>query len=171
MLSDYNYVGTIVGTHALKGEVKIYSVTDFKASRYAIGNTLYIDYQGKLVPVVVKSHREHKGFDLVSFEGHPSINEVEKYVKSKIYVAHSQLEELPEDEYYYFQLMGCSVRTTDDVIGIVKDIVNYGASDILVVKNDQGKEYMIPFVDDFIVDVDLDAQMITVQVIEGLLGD
>lgn len=171
-MEDYIYVGKIVGTHALKGEVKVISETDFKDERYQKGSRLYLSVNGEMVPVTVESHRTHKHFDLLTFEGLHSINDVERYVNSEIYVHTSQLESLEDDEYYYFELMGCTVITEDDVeVGVVTKVVNYGASDLLVVKDDRGKEVMIPFVDEFILEVNLETRTIRIHVIEGLLGD
>lgn len=171
MNKEYYYIGTIIGPHALKGEVKIFSETDFKEERYQIGNTLYIEKNNQVIAVKVKSHREHKGNDLVSFEGYSSINDIEQFNKCKIYVHESQLQELDEDEFYYHQLIGSVVKTADRVLGKVKDIVNYGASDILIIEDDSKKEIMIPFIDEFIEEIDLEEQVIIIDPIEGLLGD
>jgi 16S rRNA processing protein RimM len=172
MHTEYTAIGTIIGTHALKGEVKVYSTTDFQAERYKIGNLIYIDYQGELLKVKIKDHREHKGNDLLLFEEYPSINDVEKFNKCKIYVHQSQIQALDEDEYYYEELMGCTVLDqAGTVIGNVKDVVNYGASDIIVVEGETKQEWMIPFVNDFIEEVDLDKRTIIISPIEGLLGD
>jgi 16S rRNA processing protein RimM len=172
MHDEFTVVGTIIGTHSLKGEVKVYSVTDFKEERYKIGNTLHIAFRDEMIPVKIKTFREHKGNALLSFEGYPSINDVEQFIKSKVYVHNSQLQELEEDEFYYFELMGCTVMTKDEKeIGVIKDIVNYGASDIIVVENLEQKEVMIPFVEDFIEEVDLETRTVVINPIEGLLGE
>lgn len=171
-MDEYIYVGKIVGTHALKGEVKVISETDFKDERYAKGSRLFLRLNEEMVPVTVKSHREHKQFDLLSFEEYPTIDHVEPLVKSELYVHTSDLSLLDEDEYYYFELMGCTVVTEEDQeVGIVKKVVNHGASDLLIVSTDDGKEHMIPFVNEFIREVDLETRTIRIHVIEGLLGD
>lgn len=171
-MEEYIYVGKIIGTHALKGEVKVISETDFKEERYAQGSRLYVSINDELIPVTVKSHRVHKQFDLLSFDEYESIDEVEKIVKGELFVHESQLSPLEEDEYYYYELMGCTVITEEgEEVGIVKRLVNYGASDLLIVQTDSGKEHMIPFVDEFIREVDIETRTIRIHVIEGLLGD
>jgi len=169
-MDDYLFVGTIVGTHALKGEVKIASTTDFKEERYKKGNTLYIKKNETLIPVKVKNYRPHKEYDLVSFEGYLDIDAVLHFKQCKIYVDKSQLNELEEDEFYYHELVDCQVFHESRLIGIVKDVVNYGASDLIIVKDGE-KEHMIPFVDEFIVDVDTKNKKVQINVIEGLLGE
>ncbi|MDF2699530.1 MAG: rimM [Haloplasmataceae bacterium] len=170
-MEEYFVIGTIIGPHALKGEVKILSTTDFKAERYAKGNTLYIEKNNEKIQVQIKSYRAHKDFDLVCFENYNDINAVEPFSKCKVYVPHSQLEDLEEDEFYYHELIGCVAYSNETKLGIVKDIVNYGASDILIIEDETNKEIMIPFVDDFIEEVDLDAQKIMIHLVEGILGD
>ncbi|HEY8364545.1 MAG TPA: ribosome maturation factor RimM [Haloplasmataceae bacterium] len=170
-MNDYIVIGKIVGTHALKGEVKIYSSTDFREERYKKGQLLYIEKDGKMVEVKVKSYRNHKQFDLVGFEGYDNINLVEPFVKCKIYIKEEDLQELDEDEYYYHELKECDVYHDNKYVGKVVDIVNYGASDILVVRNEDNQENMIPFVNDFIIDVDIENKRIDINVIEGLINE
>jgi 16S rRNA processing protein RimM len=171
-MDNYYVVGTIIGTHALKGEVKVYSVTDFKENRFKKGSTLYIEKDGQMIKVTVKTHREHKETDLISFLEYNTINDVEQFKKCKLYVDESDIhDELDEDEFYYRQIIGCKIVYNNETIGEVKDIVNYGASDLLVITHVNGKEIMIPFVDEFILAIDLEEQIIEIDVIEGLLGE
>lgn len=170
-MSKYYFIGVIVSTHALKGEIKIHSSTDFSDERYKIGNSLYIQLNQEMVKVVVKSHRKHKGFDLVSFVDYDDINKVMPFVKCKIYVSEEDVLPLDENEYYYHELFDCEVIYDEKNIGKVKDVVNYGASDILVIKKNNDKEIMIPFVDEFIKDVDKENKKIYIDVIEGLLDN
>lgn len=168
-MNEYYVIGTIVSTHALKGEVKIYSTTDFRKERYQIGSTLYIKKDNQMIEVTIKSYRPHKEFELVTFENFNDINAVMPFVKCKIYVSGNNLQTLDEDEYFYHQLFECLVYHENQLIGKVVDIVNYGASDILIIHDNNNKEVMIPFVNEFIVDVDTENKKIQIEVIEGLL--
>ena len=79
-MTEYLNVGKIVNTQGIKGEVRVISTTDFPEERYKKGEVLTLFQEGKApVELTVKSHRKHKNFDLLSFENHPSINDVEKY--------------------------------------------------------------------------------------------
>jgi 16S rRNA processing protein RimM len=170
-MSKYYAIGTIVSPHALKGEVKIYSTTDFRAERYKVGNTLYIEQDGVMIELKIKSYRTHKNYDLVTFEDYPDINSITPLIKSKLYISEAELQELNEDEFYYHELYDCKVYHNDNLIGNVVDVVNYGASDILVIKTEKNQEIMIPFVDDFIKLVDSDNKIIDINVIEGLINN
>ena len=68
-MTDYLNVGKIVNTQGIKGEVRVISKTDFPEERYQKGATLLL-FQEKKAPIelVVKSHRKHKNFDILSFE-------------------------------------------------------------------------------------------------------
>ena len=76
----YN-VGKIVNTHGIRGEVRVISSTDFPEERYAVGNKLSLFQEGKKTPLVltVATHRQHKNFDLLTFEGYLTIEMVEAF--------------------------------------------------------------------------------------------
>ena len=166
-------VGKIVNTHGVKGEVKVVSTTDFPEERYQKGNTLYL-FQNKgqnPIELVIKSHRNHKSFDLLTFEGFENINEVEKFKEGILKVQEDQLQELDEGEYYLHEIVGCKVVTTGgEDLGTVKEILSPGANDVWVVKGERGKEYLIPYIEDIVISVDIEEQLITIEPMEGLLS-
>ena len=167
---DFLQVGKIVNTHALQGEVKVVSNSDFKEDRFKKGSTLVIDFNGEHVEVVVATHRVHKGADLLKFKHLNSINDVEKYKGCALLVSTDDLEELEENEFYYFEIIGCEVVTTDgEKIGEISEILETGANDVWVVKRQGQKDALIPYIEDVVKDVDIDAKTVTIQVLEGLL--
>lgn len=90
--------------------------------------------------MVVKSHRKHKNFDILSFEGHPNINDVEKYRDGILKVAKDNLAELAEDEFYYHQIIGATVYDeTGSELGKIKEILSPGANDVWVVQRPKKK--------------------------------
>ncbi len=167
---DFLQVGKIVNTHALQGEVKVVSNSDFKEDRFKKGSTLVIDFNGEYVEVVVATHRVHKGADLLKFKHLNSINDVEKYKGCALLVSTDDLEELEENEFYYFEIIGCEVVTTDgEKIGEISEILETGANDVWVVKRQGQKDALIPYIEDVVKDVDIDTKTVTIQVLEGLL--
>ncbi|MBA2874015.1 ribosome maturation factor RimM [Thermaerobacillus caldiproteolyticus] len=165
-------VGKIVNTHGIRGEVRVISRTDFAEERYKKGNTLYIFMENAPQPieVTVKSHRVHKSFDLLAFEGYDNINLVEKFKGALLKVPESQLGELEEGEYYFHQIIGCTVVTEGgETIGTVKEILTPGANDVWVVKGNNGKEILIPYIADVVIDVNVKEKTITIRPMEGLL--
>lgn len=163
-------IGKIINTHGIKGELKIISSTDFEEERFAVGNTVNIQFGKELVPMEVASFRRHKGCLLVAFKDLLNINFVEKYKGCVISVDSDELQELDEDEVYFYQLLDCQVVDEEEnELGKVVEIIETLAHDTLRVRNAEGKEVLIPYVDAFIVDADIDLKKIVVHVIEGLL--
>ena len=91
-------VGKIVNTHGIKGEVRVISKTDFPDERYKKGNALFLFMPDKDEPIelIVKSHRVHKNFDLLTFEGYDNVNQVEKFKGGILKVPENQLGSLDE---------------------------------------------------------------------------
>ncbi|MBT2257314.1 ribosome maturation factor RimM [Priestia megaterium] len=164
-------VGKIVNTHGVKGEVRIVSTTDFADERYEKGNKLYIfkEKQSEPVEVTVASHRRHKNFDLLTFEGYHNVNDVEHYKNCEVKIPEEQLTDLEDGEFYFHEIIGCTVKTEDGVeVGTVKEILTPGANDVWVVKKG-GKEVLIPYIDDVVQSIDIDEKEIVITVMEGLL--
>ncbi|SDB88405.1 16S rRNA processing protein RimM [Pelagirhabdus alkalitolerans] len=171
-MTHYYNVGKIVNTHGIKGEVKVVRITDFE-DRFTPGNRLYLFSNDTSEPIelTIKHHRVHKGFDMLSFEGYESINEVEPLKDSLLKIHQSEQSELEEHSYYYHQIIGCDVQTIDqEHIGTVSDVLSPGANDVWVVKPAKGKDILIPYIEDVVIEVDLEKQLITIDPIEGLLS-
>ena len=93
-------IGKIVGTHGLKGELKIRSNSDFADKRFKKGNEIIISYQNQDLVYKIITSRIHKGNYLVSFRDNQDINLVEKYIGSFVY-GYKDDELLDADEYFY----------------------------------------------------------------------
>jgi 16S rRNA processing protein RimM len=152
-------IGTIVNTHGLRGDLKIRSESDFKAQRFAVGATLWINNE----PFTVVMFRSQKGFDVVHFKG---VDSIESATALKNQTLYAPLEEglLEEGEYHTSQLVGCQVVEAGVPLGVVDAVRHYPAHPVLVVN----KTLMIPFVDAFIDKVDLSTNTIHVTLIEGM---
>jgi len=166
-------VGKIVNTQGIKGEVRVISKTDFPEKRYKAGNVLYLFMPNSKTPIelTVKSHRTHKNFELLTFEGLNNINDVEKFKEGILKVPESQQDELEADEFYYHEIIGCLVATTrGDEIGKVTEILSPGANDVWVVKGKDGKDLLIPYIHDVVKKVDVKEKVILIEPMEGLLS-
>lgn len=167
----YIEIGRAVNTHGLKGELKIDSWSDFDDIRYTPGNTIYLEKNGQHIPFTVKSYRPHKGRALVAFEELADISAAEAYKGCIVCVDEKDRHELPEGEYYFDELIGLMVedeagRHIGEVIAVEE---TNGAQDNLRVKREGNSDVLIPYVDEFIVNIDPEVRVITVHVIEGLL--
>ena len=170
-MENYLAVGKIVNTQGLKGEVRVISVTDFANERYKKGSLLTIFQDGKETgKVTVKSHRKHKNFDLLTFENHPRIEDVEIYKGSELKVSKEHIQELEGEDYYYHQIIGLSVVTDEgEELGEIKEILSPGANDVWVVKAKANKDILLPYIDDVVKEVNLEEGRVVVSIMEGLL--
>ena len=167
---DYLKVGKIVNTHALQGEVRIISNSDFKDERFKVGSKLFIDHQNEYIPVTVKNHRVNKNFDLIKFVDLNHINDVEKYKGCDILVDASQLSELESGEFYFHEIIGCTVHTEDgQKLGIIDDILQTGANDVWIIKREGEKDVLIPYIEDVVKRVDIENKTVYIELLEGLI--
>lgn len=164
-------VGKIVNTHSLKGEVKVISSTDFEEERFKKGSKLLITRGNQLIrEVVVQSYRNHKNFLLVKFEGIDSAEEAEKLKNLQIKIDSDEVGELEENEFYFHQIIGCEVFDENDKnLGEIIDILTPGANDVWVIKGENGKEILIPYIEDVVKKIDITSKKVNIEVMEGLI--
>lgn len=172
--TEHLFVGRLVGTHGIRGEAKVLSNTDFPERRFAKDSQLILSHpeQDKQITVVVERSRPHKNVYLLKFVGWERIEDIDPWRNAKLLVpiADAALADLDDDEFYYHQVIGCQVQTTDgQVVGTIKEILPMPAGDVWVVMpTNGGKEILVPFVEQFVKQVDLDAQVVTIAWMEGL---
>ena len=164
-------VGKIVNTHSLKGEVKVISSTDFEEERFKKGSELLITRGNQLIrEVVVQSYRNHKNFLLVKFEGIDSVEEAEKLKNLQIKIDSTEVGELEENEFYFHEIIGCEVFDENDKnLGEIIDILTPGANDVWVIKGENGKEILIPYIEDVVKKIDITSKKVNIEVMEGLI--
>ena len=164
-------VGKIVNTHSLKGEVKVISSTDFEEERFKKGSKLLITRGNQLIrEVVVQSYRNHKNFLLVKFEGIDSVEEAEKLKNLHIKIDSDEVGELEENEFYFHQIIGCEVFDENDKnLGEIIDILTPGANDVWVIKGENDKEILIPYIEDVVKKIDITSKKVNIEVMEGLI--
>lgn len=165
-------VGKIVNTHGIRGELRVWPQTDFPEIRFKAGGRLLMipPEAGEPVSVEVQSAREHKNVYIVKLKGFDNINEVERFKGWALKVAESERVPLPEGEYYIRDIVGCEVVTDEaELLGIVADVLSPGANDVWVIDLQNGKQLLLPVIDDVVLHVDVKAKRIQVHLMEGLL--
>ncbi len=161
-------VGVITQTHGIKGEVKVYPTTE-DAGRFDELKKVYIDSKEGLIPVKINSVRYFKNLVILKFKGINDINEVEKYKKCPLLIERKDAIPLEEGEFFITDIIGISVVTDEDeVLGTLADVLKTGANDVYVVKDEQGKEILIPAIRQCILSTDIDEKVMKVHLLEGL---
>ncbi len=158
---DLVYVGKIVNTHGIKGELRIKSDFERKDLIFKVGNKIIIDKEEH----EIRSYRVHKVFDMITIDNLDNINDVIRFVGKNVYVSRDSLK-LKNNDYLLSDLVGLSVVFNDKVYGIVKDY-SYDINPLLKIEFD--KNYYIPINSNYIKSVDLENKILVVDDIEGLI--
>lgn len=162
---EYLYLGKIVNTHGIKGEVRILSKFKYKSKVLHKYFKIYIGRER--IEEVINSYRPHKQFDMITMDGITNINDVIKYKGKSIFIKREDLV-LGKDEYLDEDLIGLDVVMNDKVMGKVVRIDADLHQDKIVVNKD-GTLYLVPYVCDIIKNINLKEGCITLEYIKGLL--
>lgn len=167
-MNKYLELGQIVNVKGLKGEVKVNSFTDDNTKFERIPN-VFLKQKGNLKEYSIEKVGYSKNQVIIKFSGVDTVEEAELLRNSYIVVDREIFGELPEGVYYIADLLGLDVYTEDGThLGIVDDIFSTGSNDVYVVKDELGKQKLLPGIDEVIKQIDLDSGKIIVNLIEGL---
>lgn len=160
MKQQFLEAGEIVGTHGVRGEVKIYPWAD--GPEFLLNfDTLYLD--GK--PFEVETSRVHKTLVLAKLAGVDSVESAQKLRGRTVTIDREGLE-LEEGTVFIADLIGLPVFSGGVRIGTLKEVLTPPGNDVYVVEGE--KRYMIPAVSEFLEKVDVEGGEIHVRLIEGM---
>lgn len=166
---QYIEIGQIVNTFGIKGQVKVMPFTD-DITRFDYLKKIYIVNKKLRKEVEIEEVKYHKDMVLIKFKGLDKIEDVEIYKNCYLEIDRKDAKPLEEGEYYIVDLIGLDVITDEGQnLGKIDDIYNTGSNDIYVVKDDLGKQVLLPAIKEVIKEVDLDNKKIIVHIIEGLI--
>ena len=168
-------IGKIISLHGIKGEVKIFPTTD-DIKRFDVLKKIYIvddedfdkDELSDELLYEVESVKYFKKLVILKIKTLDSIEQSSKYIKKNIYVSREDAIKLSKNEYFVIDLIGLDTIYNGESFGKVVDIMKTKANDILVVISG-GKEILIPLVDVYIDNINLDNKNITLKNLEGLI--
>lgn len=165
---EYIKVGRIINTHGIRGELKVFPLTD-NLDRFDDLKIVYIGNNKEKVEI--EQVKYHKGLAIIKLKEFHNINQVLKFKDDFLYIDVEDKVELPEDHYFIFDIVDCNVYDTKGrKIGVVTDVLQYTSNDVYVVKDmEKNKEYLIPAVKEFVVDIDVENKKIIIDPIEGMI--
>jgi len=170
-MRDYFEVGLITTTHGLKGEVKVFVISD-DPKRLESLDSVFIMRKGERTRLDIESVRYFKNQAIVKFRQCDTIDDVMKLRGEHLYIDRSEAEPLEEGEYYLSDLIGCTACLEDgSLFGEVRDVLQTGANDVLVVARNGRKDALIPVIKDCIVKLAPEEKMIVIHLIEGLVTE
>lgn len=162
-------IGVISNTHGIKGEVKVFPTTD-DPKRFKFLKTVILDTGKENIKLEIQSVRFFKNLVILKFKGIDNINEIEKYKGKDLLVSREDAVPLEENEYFIYDIIGADVVTEEgDVLGVLTEVLTTGANDVYVVETKEGKELLLPVIDDCILDIDIDGKKVVAKLMPGLV--
>lgn len=148
---DKIYIGKVIGTHGIKGEIKILSDVEVSDKAFKSGNILYFEDESN--EYIIDSVRVHKGAYLVLLKGFNNINDVLFLNKKKVYIDRSAV--LTNSEYVLEELLDFTVcDENSNNLGIIKDYEFNGSYATFLVEGD--KKFYLPNVENYVTKIDLE---------------
>ena len=161
----YLGVGYLRRAHGVRGEIIMDLHTDFP-ERMKKGRKIFVGEEHK--PMILDSVRYHGNGMLVKFKDVNSPEEVGNYRNQWVYVQTKDVP-LPDGQHYKHELLGIKVVDEDDrLLGELVEILETGANDVYVVKDESGKEILLPAIPSVLLDLDMDRGFLKVHLLEGL---
>ena len=162
---NYIYVGEIVNTHGIRGEVRLLSNFERKDLIFKNNFNIYVGNQKE--KLTINSYRVHKNFDMLTFKNMTDINDVLIYKGEKIYILR---EEIKEEIILKNDLIGFDVIYENKNLGKAAYFFYNNAYDIIGVKSEK-KDIFVPYLEHFIEKVDLENKKIYVVKMDGLIDE
>lgn len=167
-------VGFVYRPHGVHGEVKVNPDDTDDPTRFETFDAVYVGHRPhEAAPYAIASVRYQetkRGVTVIlRLDAVDSRDAAEAIAKANVY-AHEDDLDLGDEELFIHDLIGMDVVTDDgDPVGTVGNLLQLPGHDVLVVTRPDAAEGMIPLVDEFVLDVDFDANRVVVRLIEGLL--
>lgn len=163
-------VGKIVGAHGIKGNLKVFSYAE-SLSVFNPGNSILISRTGKIEKkYTIKWAKPHGKRILLSLKDIENRRMAETLVGAKLFIERGDLPKLEEGAYYWCDIIGLSVFTTEgQYVGCIESIIATGSNDVFVVMNpDNDHETLIPGLESVILEIDFEHKRMVVNLPEGL---
>lgn len=168
MLKQYLETGKIVGTHGVKGMLRVQPWCD-SGEFLCKFKKLYTDENGLNSLDITKSS-VHGNIVLLSVKGIETIEQAEK-LRNKIIYLNRKDAKLPEGRYFIEDLIGCTVYNTDnEILGELSDVSVTGANDVWHITKDD-KEYLVPAIPQVIISVKPEIKNIIINPMKGIFDD
>ncbi len=168
-MQEYLEISQIVNTFGVKGMVKVNPFTD-DITRFDKLKKVYICKKASMEEVEIEEVKYHKNMVLLKIKGINDMNQAEKCKGLYLKIHRKDAIKLPKDTYFIADLLGLEVYTDEGVLlGKVDDIYNTGSNDIYVVKDDLGKQILLPGTKEVLKEISLEKEKIVVHLIKGLI--
>lgn len=164
----YISVGQIIGVYGIKGELKVYPLTD-NTKRFDDLVDVFIEIENEISRFKVNYVKYLKNLVIVKLKGIDSIESAEEFCSKYIKVSRKDAVKLSSDSYFICDLIEAEVFTVEGLyLGKVKDVIKTGSNDVYIVKNEE-KEVLIPALKSIFKKIDIENSRLIVELPEGLM--
>ena len=171
MIKEYLELGQIVGTHGIRGELRVNPWCD--SPEFAVRfKTLYFDKQGN-DSVKVRSCRPHGNVILLSLDGVDTVEKAQSLKNRMLYLKRSDAK-LPEGTWFIEELIGCKIFDADDTskcYGELTDVSSTGANDVWYITSPEKKEYLVPAIKNVVIKTDVAENAVYIRPLKGIFDD
>lgn len=167
---EFLTLGFVSGSHGLDGTVKVISTSHFARERYSKVKDFYLlDKDGKRIKLSLISFKIQGEMHYLKFKEITNPEDAKMYKSSELQIDKSEAT-LPKGYYLFADLVGCEIfDNSGEMHGIVCKIEEFPAHTTLKVQKKDGKFFFVPFIDKFIISVDIENKKITIKLIPGML--
>ena len=168
MLKKYLEAGKIVGTHGIRGEVRVETWCD---SPVFFSKLKKVYIKNGETELLVKS-RPHKNIAIMKIAGIDTIEAADKYLGKVVYMDREHAN-LPEDTFFIVDLIGLDVVDMDSgsVYGKISDVFKTGANDVYEVTDNENKKYLVPVIDDVVKEINPKDGFVKIIPMKGIFDD
>lgn len=163
---EYIFIGKIVSTHGIKGEIKIISDFDFKDKAFKINNNIYMGKEK--CEFIINSYRKHKNYDMITLEGYNDINKVLPFINEFVYIKETDLL-LDDNQYLDSSLIGLDIYNNDIYLGKIVEIFSPSPNRKVIRFNNNSKYFLVPYMQNFVKTIDLSNKKVVLYSMEGVL--
>ncbi len=171
MIKRFLEIGQIVGTHGVRGEVRVDPWCDTPAFIKGF-RRLYLDANGTN-EVEVRACRPHGNVALLSLSGVDTVEQAAA-MRGKVLFMRRSDARLAKGHFFISELIGCDVLDADDPAlryGTLSDVSKTGANDVWHVKNDAGQEFLLPAIPSVVIDTDVEQNVVRIRPLKGIFDD
>jgi len=165
---NFNYidVGIVHGAYGVKGFIRVESLSDVP-ERFEIGSEVFL---GNLLSVV-ENFFWQKDSLILKLDSINDRDEALSYKGTTLRIGLEQVGFLPDGQYFHFQILGMDVKSENgDPLGGISEILTTGTNDVYIVKGLNPKELLIPAIPEVVLSVDVDSNLMTVRLLDGLIN-
>ncbi len=168
-MEDILQVGVITKPHGIRGEVKVFPMTDDVRRFKKLKKTL-LDTGNGLIELECEGAKFFKQYVILKFKDHDTIESIERYCRKGIYVTRADAVKPGRDEYFIADLIGMEAQDDEaGVKGTITNVIETGANDVYEIKLDDGRDLLLPAIKECVISVDIEGKMMKIHILPGLL--